>query len=180
MRSLAHKLLNYVGMQVGWFASAMGAVWGMPLLGPLVVLIYLGGHLRLSRQPKRELSLIASVGLIGMGVDSLKKVTRLVEYASDGDISFLAPLWIVGMWVLYATSLNGSLDWMRRKYPLAAILGAIAGPTSYLAGERLGAVAFGHALAPTLIILALVWGSIVPLTAWLAERLTPQPARIEN
>lgn len=176
MGSLGHNLLNYIGMQVGWFASAMGAVWGVPLLGPAVVTIYLVVHLRLSKQPMSEIPLIASVGLIGMGVDSLKKVSGLIDYASDGGNPFLAPLWIVAMWVLYATSLNGSLEWMRGRYRLAALLGAIAGPMSYVAGERLGAVGFGYSLLPTLVVLALVWGSVVPLTAWLADRLTPKPA----
>jgi hypothetical protein len=73
------------------------------------------------------------------------------------------------MWMLFATTLNVSLRWLRR-YPLAAIaLGAIGGPLAYWAGARLGAMEFAAPVAAT-AALAFGWALLTPLLVWLAQR----------
>ena len=59
---------------------------------------------------------------------------------------------------------------------LCAVLGAVSGPLSYYAGQRLGAVAFPLGLWPTLIGLGLLWGGLFPTLQWLAGKFS-HPAR---
>jgi hypothetical protein len=171
--SILRGAFNYLGMQVGWFACVLGAARGLPWVGPVVAGIYLVVHLLSSSNRARELRFILTVGAIGMGVDSVKKASGLLTYASPLPPSeWLAPLWITAMWLLFATTLNSSLKWLQGRYWLAALMGAIFGPLSYMAGERMGAIAFNYDVRFTVVVLALVWAGVVPALAWLAARMT--------
>lgn len=168
-------VFNYLGLQIGWFACALGAARGFPWVGPLVVSIYLALHLWWSSDRLRELRFILIAGVFGMAIDSLKKASGLISYASEFPPSnWLAPIWIIAMWMLFSSTLNGSLAWLQGRYALAAVLGAIFGPLSYIAGARMGAIVFNHNMTLTIGVLALVWASVIPALAWLARRMTSQ------
>jgi len=168
-------IVNYLGLQLGWLACAWGAGNGYPWLGPGVVLIHMGIHLYWSRERQREAIFIVLVALIGMIVDSLQKITGLVNYAADyAALPWLAPAWIVAMWVLFATALNSSLQWLNNRYLLAALLGGIFGPLSYRAGAAFGAATFPFGEISGLIILAVIWGLVMPLLVWINYKLAAQ------
>ncbi len=78
------------------------------------------------------------------------------------------------MWLLFSTSLNGTLKWLQGRYLVAALLGAVFGPLSYVAGGRLGAIEFNQDFLLTVLVLAVVWGLVVPLLAWLAKRMVTE------
>jgi hypothetical protein len=75
---------------------------------------------------------------------------------------------MVCLWLLFATTLNVSLRWMRSKHLLAMIFGLLGGPLAYLSGQKLGAM---QLLAQTisLIVLAVFWGLMMPVMLWLAS-----------
>jgi FtsH-binding integral membrane protein len=175
---MIRKVFNYIGLQVGWLACAIGAAQGMAWLGPLVVALYLGLHLYWSPMRNKELRFILLVGLIGMVVDSLKKITGLISYTGDVSLAWLAPPWIIAMWLLFSTSLNGSLSWLKGRYALAVILGAVFGPLSYVSGARLGAAGFNFDFWITIGVLAVVWGLVVPGLVWLSEWMTDDEERV--
>ena len=76
------------------------------------------------------------------------------------------------LWALLATTLNHCLAWTAKPLWLCAVLGAVAGPLSYYAGQRLDAVAFPLGLWPTLIGLGVVWGALFPTLQWLAGKFS--------
>ena len=165
-------IINYIGLQLGWFACAWGAANGFAWLGPAVVLLHLGIHLNWSNQRRREMIFFGIVTLIGLVVDSLQKVTGLISYAGDVPaLPWLAPAWIVAMWILFATSLNSSLKWLKGRYALAALMGAVFGPLSYRAGAALGAASFPQGEVLTMFVLAAIWGAVMPLLLWINSRL---------
>ncbi len=82
----------------------------------------------------------------------------------------MAPYWIISMWMLFATTLNVSLRWMRGRYFIALIAGAIAGPLAYIGGSKLGGIVFLDRTAG-LVALSVGWGVIMPILVMLAERL---------
>ncbi len=176
---LVRRIVNYLGLQGGWLACALGAAAGNAWLGPLAVGLHLGLHIRWSAAPGRELRYALAVGIFGSAVDGLKRGLGFIAYASPTPpVEWLAPVWIMAMWVLFATSLTGSLVWLQGRYVLAALAGAVFGPLSYLAGARLGAVSFVHDVTSTLAALALLWGMIVPFLAWGAKTFVGDPLRI--
>lgn len=162
--------LNFIAFQLGWFACVLGAANGLPWLGPIVVLAAVGLHLARALRPLPELRLVVYAMLLGLGVDSLLLATGWLSYPSGMWLPGLAPYWIVAMWGLFATTLNLSLGWLRGRPLLAAVTGAVGGPLSYLAGQKLGGIEL-LAPGPALIALAVAWGVAMPLLAGLAARL---------
>ncbi len=163
-------LLNFGMFKVGWLSSVMGGAKQMPWLGPLAMLVIVAIHLYRARQPERELILILACGFIGAIFDSVLVTFGWVGYASGLFVESMAPYWIISMWMLFATTLNVSLRWLRGRYVLAAVLGAIAGPMAYLGGQKLGGMMFYDTNAGV-IALSIGWGLMMPLLVYLAERL---------
>ena len=163
-------IANFVIFQIGWFSSVLGAAYQLPLLGPLVVLVAIVLHLRFAQRPLPELALIAACGVIGAFFDSSLVVFGWVAYPSGMFHQSLAPYWIIGMWMLFATTLNVSLGWLRGRAWLAAILGLIAGPMSYVGGQKLGGITFVDQTA-ALLTLGIGWAIMLPALSLLAEVL---------
>jgi hypothetical protein len=114
--------------------------------------------------------------VLGALFDTLLLQTGWLTYVNGMLWAGTAPYWIVAMWLLFATTLNVSLRWLRRSYAAAALLGLIGGPMSYYAGAKLGGLTFINTTA-ALTALAIGWALVIPLLVWLSERLDGvQPA----
>jgi hypothetical protein len=163
-------LLNYGLFQLGWFACVMGAAKGHPWLGLPVVAMAVLVHLFAARQPVREASLLLICTLLGAVLDSALLLTGWIEYPNGLWLPGLAPYWIVAMWVLFGTTLNRSLRWMRGRPWLALLFGAVGGPLSYAAGEGMGAMSMSNPVM-AMTALAALWGLVLPLLFATAARL---------
>jgi hypothetical protein len=115
----------------------------------------------------REYAFIALITLWGFTQDFLLMQLQVLAVAEQA----WPPLWLVSLWVLFATTLNHSLRWFQRHLWLAVLAGGIAGPLSYLAGDRLGALQVSIPLLP---VLSLTWALALPLML-LATRHVLQP-----
>ncbi|MEL7185197.1 MAG: DUF2878 domain-containing protein [Pseudomonadota bacterium] len=162
--------VNFAAFQLGWFSAVIGAAKGMPWVGPLVIAVALLLHLRRAERPVEELGLALAAAVLGTWFDSALVAMGWVGYSSGQLHAMIAPYWIVAMWVLFATTLNLSLRWLRGRAWLAAIVGAISGPLTYVAGSRLGAMEFLNAEA-ALIALAIGWAVMLPALVALGTRL---------
>jgi hypothetical protein len=162
-------LVNFAAFQIGWFACVLGAANGLPWLGPVVVAAAVALHLATAHRPLPELYLVLAAMALGLVVDSVLLASGWLSYSVGLWLPGLAPYWIIAMWALFATTLNVSMGWMRDRPVLTVLMGAVGGPLSYLAGEKLGAIELtqpAHALAA----LALAWAIAMPLLMWLAAR----------
>lgn len=161
--------INFIAFQAGWFAAVLSAAAGRPALGFGVMLAVIGLHLYRSPRPAQEIALIGLCGLIGGVWDSALVTAGWVSYASGMLAEGLAPYWIVGMWMLFATTMNVSLGWLKGRTALAVIFGAVGGPLAYLTGQKLGGIVLVDVVA-ALVALAAGWGVMMPLLLRLAER----------
>jgi hypothetical protein len=162
-------IVNYVGLQLGWLACVVGAAQGYPWAGPVVV----GGHLVIhflwTQNRRQEALFVLVVAMTGIVVDSLQKTSGLLSYAGDVPVYWLAPYWIIAMWVLFATAMTTSLQRLQGKYLFAAAVGAIGGPLSYVAGEKLNGIEFNYDFWPTVIIISLIWATVMVWLSWLVK-----------
>jgi hypothetical protein len=173
-------LINAVAFQLGWFACVLGGANQLPWLGTLVAVLIVYWHLNQAQHPGREFALLAVVGVIGALWDSLLVAIGWLDYPSGTLLSNTAPHWIVAMWVLFASTLNVSLRWLRGRWMLAMLLGAAGGPLAYYAGAKLGGVVISEP-AFAFTALAIGWAVFVPLLISLSTRLdgmrtVPEPA----
>ena len=163
-------VFNIVGFQFGWFAAVLGGAHDYAWAGTIAALIIVAVHLLRVTKPYKEALLIAIAALIGFTWESMLVSLGVTTYPSGTLLAGTAPHWIVAMWMLFATTLNISLRWLRNRIWLAVLTGAISGPMAFYAGHGLGGVEFSHPV-PAMVVLAAGWAIFVPLLVWLSVRM---------
>ncbi len=163
-------LLNLILFQVAWFAAVLSGAQGVPVLGVAVAGAVAAYHLWRARRPWAEAGLLLAAGVIGALWDGLLAGLGWLVYPSGVFAPWLAPSWMIAMWVSFATTLNVALRWLHGRYGLALVFGALGGPLAYFAGERLGGVVFPEPLL-ALGAVGFGWALIAPALVWLAVRL---------
>lgn len=157
------SLLNFILFQIGWFACIHSATSSQPLLAPLVtagiVVLHVG------RAPGgrrwRYLAWLAGCGALGWALDSGLSAFAITSYPFTPGPP--APLWILCLWLLFATTAHHSLAWLQGRARLACMLGLIGGPLSYLSGVKLGATGLEHSLWYSVVPLAIEYALFTPL-----------------
>ncbi len=163
--------IGLVGFKVCWMATVTTASTAWWWCGPAAVALWLLACLSKSPHPLREGMLIFIGALVGVSWDCSAVALGLLRPANEG-----APMWrfvasFFALWLNFGATLRICFRWCWSRLPAAALLGAVAGPVSYLVGESLGAVALGTPRAAALLAIAAQYGVLFP--AWLfAARLT--------
>lgn len=153
-------ILNFILFQVAWFACVAGAAAGKPFLGVVVTFFVLLWHLYQAKQYKIELKLILSVLITGATFDQMMLSFHFIEYAHHGWGNSVVPVWILALWLGFATTLNASLAWMQGKAIVAVLFGAVGGPLAYLGAQKLGAVVLPG--FTSYIVLSIGWAVLTP------------------
>ena len=176
-------LQNFILFQAGWFACVLGGasaeyMWA----GTVVAAVIVAVHLARATNLRSEALLVLLTAAVGTAWDSGLMMAGLYTFHNGAVVSGLIPVWMIAMWLLFATTLNVSMTWMKGRYLLAAIFGAIGGPVAYYAGHRLGAVDFNNT-SMTMIAVAVGWSIIMPTLMLLTTRFNgyqdPQPSRYQ-
>ncbi len=163
-------LANFLAFQIGWFACVLGGANQWPWLGTSLAAGLIAVHVWRARHPKPELMLILLAGLLGAALDSLLVSSGLLAFPSGTLVTGMAPHWIIAMWMLFATTLNISLRWLKGRWLLAGLLGAVGGPLAYYAGLRLGGVSLHVQPLLSMAALAGAWGLAMPVLMALSSR----------
>lgn len=161
-------LINAGIFQFGWLVCVVAAANQVPWIALIVVAAAVAWHLREATCPTTEFFLLLFVASLGAVWDSILVSAALLVYPSGMFLPGLAPYWIIAMWVLFATTLNVSLRWLKDRWLLAAVLGAVSGPASYYAGYKLGGVTFTDTPV-ALALLGIGWAVILPLLSYLSD-----------
>jgi hypothetical protein len=157
------RWVNYAGFQLGWFACVGGAARGRPWIGPAVAAALVALHAAASPAPARELRRLAAVGAFGAALESAAIAAGVYGYAGGWPVWWLAPAWIVALWVLLGATFESSLGWLDGRPWLAALFGAVGSPLSFSAGARMGAASFIAPPRVALAALAVIWAAALPL-----------------
>lgn len=174
---MVRKLTNAILFYCGWLIVVANAAAGLPwvaLSAGLCVTVY---HLFSCRWRRRELFLIIGVTTAGFIIETGYIRYLILAYASPNPLSpELAPLWILTLYAMFATTINSSMEWLKPYLLAAALFGALGGMMSYAAGAYMGAVRFLVLKESALLVAAVVWALLLPLiylfNGWL-EGLEP-------
>jgi hypothetical protein len=168
---MTRKFCNFILFQAAWFAAVLGAAKGMPWLGPLAMVPVAGVHLALAENRSGELKLLVAAGMLGFLFDTALVAAGVFLPVAHLLPRPLSPPWMVSLWVNFAATLNVSLAWLRGRFLLAVIFGAIGGPLAYYSGARMGATEALPSLGG-MLVLALGWGCMTPVLVRLARVFT--------
>ncbi|MEF8793087.1 DUF2878 domain-containing protein [Thiohalorhabdus sp.] len=169
-------LFNLGVLNAGWFACVLGNAYGVPLVGPAVVAVLLAAHLGLMAPELRwrEVAILLLAGAVGYAGDSALVMADAIGFDPGSGPGAPTKLWMVAMWLNFATALNSALYWLAGRPILASLLGAVGGPLAYLGGARLGALVFPAGDGWALVLIALEWALAMPLllalNRWLGRR----------
>lgn len=158
-------LINLALFQSGWFICVVGGdVYAIVFT---VAALFIHNWLVLSSPV--EWKLISIVVLVGCLWDVLMAQTGVISY---GDPTlFGIPVWLVCLWLLFATTFMHALFWMNQHLALAVIFAAIFGPASYWAGSKLTDAELGLPLMTSLLIMAVGWALLFPCGIYYAGKL---------
>ncbi len=162
-------VINLSLFKAGWLAAVFAAAASLPILGTAVIGIAVAVHLWQSDEPRGEFLLLALAAAVGFVWESLLVYAGIVQYGPNTALAATAPYWIVAMWVLFATTLNVGMRWLRKNLLVASIFGGLGGPMSFLAGEKAGAVTFANT-SIALVVIGLGWAVLLPLLVSFAAR----------
>lgn len=164
------KVFNAAGYQLVWLISVAGAARGSSFAGPLAALVFALVVLGFGGKTRADLRLIPLVLSIGLIADSIWIALGWLEYGAPWPSSAFAPAWILGIWLAFALTLNHSLDFLKRRYTIAALLGAIGGPLAYWSAARgLGVVRFDASVTTVLLGLSAGWAAMFPLLVRISQ-----------
>jgi len=158
-------LLNALLFQVGWFSCVLGG----DLLAVVITATILLVHSQWLMRSSREWLLIALVAVIGISLDSFWSYNGLLQFPG---VALGIPLWLACIWLLFATCLCHSFNWLQQRLLLASLLGAVAGPSSYLAGAAMADVVLGEPQLFSIALMALAWAFMFPLLLKFAQVIT--------
>lgn len=176
--SASKILLNAVAFQIAWFAALYGGILDLALLAVLPALAAATWHVVLMRhQARSELKLFAAVLVLGLVVETAFVTLGTITYIGSPLYVFGPPLWILAMWLAFATLPNGCLNWLHGKRLLQVVLGGLTGPLSYLAGGKLGGATLHEPILASLAIIGIGWALALPAIFWVADYLRGEENR---
>lgn len=142
---------NIVLYQTVWFGSVLAQnYFVLPVILLLCVHFYLCQH---RRDEVIVVALCAASGIIG---DALLTRAGVFSFQAS-QLMHVVPLWLVAIWVGFASTLRHGLAFLVRRPAVAILAAGIGAPVVYLAAARLGAVQFPMGTARTAIIVGFVW-----------------------
>lgn len=161
--------LNIAGFQIGWCACVMGGARGMPEVGTAIALAVVALHLYLAPHPRYQALLILFAAVFGFLADTILIRGGWLEFTSGILVPGAAPHWMVALWMIFATTLNVSLNWLKNRWLLAVVFGAAGGPAAYYAGAKLEAVTLMDPVS-ALFVIGVAWALAMPLLMLVADR----------
>ncbi|WP_086933864.1 DUF2878 domain-containing protein [Agarilytica rhodophyticola] len=155
------KFVNFAFFYLVWVLCVLGQGQFLAVIAILITM-----HFVLSPSKNTDAKVVFMLAGIGITVDILLTLFGVFVFNE----SFF-PLWLVILWVAFCLTLNHCFSWLPR-VPVfwQAILGAIGGASSYLAGYFLEAVDFTYSILFTGIIVAAVWSTLVPFFCYLIKK----------
>jgi len=167
---MGKSVKNFILYNVAWFACVFFAANGQPWVGIASVVLVGLAHLLTVSAWKKEALLMGVAACIGVVWESLLVNVGVLAYPTASGTGPFAPLWIVALWINFATTINYSLAWIKRSWWLAAVFGAVGGPLAFLAGAGMGAVVFPEPVV-SLLVIGVGWGVLLPLLCLAADSI---------
>ena len=164
-------ITNLLLFQLGWFACVLGGAYDQVLLGSMIAIIVIGYHFYRATDAMQELGLLMLALIFGLVFESIVTSQGLARYRHGQVFESIAPLWMILMWPLFATTLNLSMRWLKGlPLLLTAIIGALFAPLAYYAGNRLGAVEYENFIL-SMGIIAIAWAVLLPALVVMSLKL---------
>jgi len=156
---------------IGWIVCLKEVSLEHSYYGLLLVVSFLTYFLYNSSCRKADYLLLVLVLSFGPLSDMLYAYLGLLQYHSTYQLNFgIPPLWVFVLWGLFGANIH-LFSWLKTRWWLAVLLGALGGPVSYFSVIRLGGASLLKPLPLTLTAIGGMWAIFFPVFIWLNEYL---------
>jgi hypothetical protein len=128
-------LINAIGFQVVWFIC----VQGNNVFAVIATTALLTIHQQVFKLGLKRWKLLILFSLIGYAGDNFIAMIYEVNYSGT-----LISLWLLCLWLSFATTLNHSMSWLFNKKYISLFVGIFIVPFSYLTGISLSGSSVTH------------------------------------
>jgi hypothetical protein len=145
---LANKnsIINAMGFQFVWFICVQGNDLNAAVATAALLIIYLI-MFRTELKILMGLAIFSLIGYLGDGIIAmLFHLDYLGSLNYNDHLNFLAPVWLLGLWVGFATTLNHSMQWLFKTPLLTILIALFLVPLSYFAGINLSGSTFSTSI----------------------------------
>lgn len=166
------NLVNFATFQVAWALCVFAGAHVWPAIIALVACLLLhewtvqkqAGQYRFLRTPfHRVLYVVIPFGLL---MDSAWVFAGVLEFPG----AKIIPIWLVCLWICFATTLAHSLFWLSRFPLLAMVGGGVFGPLSYYLGTLSTEASLGKPLWFSVLCISVGWAIFIPIALLLIKR----------
>ena len=169
--SLRVKLFcNTFLFQIGWWGCVLTGR-NSPVSAPILItsVILIIHFLVISTKLKPELLTLFLTTVVGCIFETVL-ISQNVYVLPLGNT--LVPVWLICIWILFSTTLNHSLRWMRGRYISSAVLGFVFGPVSYSAGVGFELFEIHEPSWQRLVVIGFGWALLTPFFIFISERIS--------
>lgn len=144
-----HRLAAFFIFDFVWLAAVLGRERWLWMTALLIALMFAATPKLLWRQRWSLLFLV----VLGCLIELATVKFGVIRFTGTDWI----PLWLILLWVGFSGMALVVFDYLNRRFVIAGLLGAIFGPITYFAGERLGAAELQINFLPALVVYSLFW-----------------------
>lgn len=168
-------LTEILGFQLVWLACALGAGHGHSWPGLLAACVFITLQISINRYSTAVITTMLASGIVGFAADSLLAATGLIRYAAPWPSVYLAPAWVVALWLAFGTTVPTTTRMLGRNAPLkASVMGAVFGSLAYVSAVQLHALDISAPAWLAYGTLGIVWIAALPclvaLSHWTVRR----------
>ena len=155
---MTKNLFTILGFKLVWLSCVLGEIYLNSIFGFFVGIFFLTVFLFFQIKKLATIKIILFFSITGYFFDSFISFFNLYVINAQTNFLFL-PLWFLILWPCFSCLLIDVLSFLKNKFFLAVILGAIFGPLSYYAGLSTGLATVSNNLV--FILISLFWSLIM-------------------
>lgn len=156
--------IDIIGFQSTWWAAALGAGAGRWEPGVIVGVIVMALQVALASGRAGLLATLLVAGVLGVVLESLLIASGLVTYAAAWPASFAPPVWLIALWMVFATCIEATARMLGNHALIkSAVVGALVAPPTYWAGQGFGALKLAEPIWLALAATAVIWAIATPV-----------------
>lgn len=161
--------INGIIFYTYWWLSIWGASIGNFYIGPAVAVSYFILHFIIVKDKFKEFKNLLFCVFIGFIFESILLYLGFLEYKSMMNSSVI-PIWVIILWAGYSLTVFHSFQYIKGRYFLSLIIGALFAPLIHISGAKTGAVVLNYSIATSYFVLMFMWSIALPLMNYISVK----------
>lgn len=164
------RVANAIAFQVTWFLCILANDY-IALIAVCSLFLF---HYFFIVKQSREWWLILAFSTAGIVLDSVLQTTKIIQFNGAIELTSslsIVPIWMMCLWIGFATSLAHALSWFHQNLKTAAFAGATIVPINYYVGLSLSNSSAVEPLWFALLCIGVSWSILLPVGLFYAKRL---------